>query len=40
MFNQFLAICETGAHLDLMVSQGRAQREMVDGVRHYTLVTE
>jgi hypothetical protein len=38
MFNQFLAICETGAHLDLMVSQGRATREMVDGARHYALV--
>jgi glyoxylase-like metal-dependent hydrolase (beta-lactamase superfamily II) len=38
MFNQFLAICETGAHLDLLVSQGKATREIVDGVRHYALV--
>jgi glyoxylase-like metal-dependent hydrolase (beta-lactamase superfamily II) len=37
-FNQFLAVCETGAHLDLLVSQGRATRELRDGVRHYTLV--
>jgi glyoxylase-like metal-dependent hydrolase (beta-lactamase superfamily II) len=38
MFNQFLAICETGAHLDLLVSQGKATREITDNVRHYTLV--
>jgi glyoxylase-like metal-dependent hydrolase (beta-lactamase superfamily II) len=38
MFNQFLAICETGAHLDLLVSQGRATREIRDDVRHYALV--
>jgi len=37
-FNQFLAVCETGAHLDLLVSQGRATRELRDGVRHYELV--
>jgi glyoxylase-like metal-dependent hydrolase (beta-lactamase superfamily II) len=36
-FNQFLAVCETGAHLDLLVSQGRATRELRDGVRHYAL---
>jgi glyoxylase-like metal-dependent hydrolase (beta-lactamase superfamily II) len=38
-FNQFLAVCETGAHLNLLVSQGRATMEMRDGVRHYALVT-
>jgi glyoxylase-like metal-dependent hydrolase (beta-lactamase superfamily II) len=38
MFNQFLAVCETGAHLDLMVSQGRATTQKVAGVRHYALV--
>ena len=38
MFNQFLAVCETGAHLDLMVSQGRATVQKVDGVRHYALL--
>jgi glyoxylase-like metal-dependent hydrolase (beta-lactamase superfamily II) len=37
VFNQFLAVCETGAHLNLLVSQGRATVEMKDGVRHYTL---
>jgi glyoxylase-like metal-dependent hydrolase (beta-lactamase superfamily II) len=37
-FNQFLAVCETGAHLDLLVSQGRATMTMADGVRHYALV--
>jgi glyoxylase-like metal-dependent hydrolase (beta-lactamase superfamily II) len=37
MFNQFLATCETGAHLDLLVAQGRATREVRDGVRHYSL---
>jgi glyoxylase-like metal-dependent hydrolase (beta-lactamase superfamily II) len=36
-FNQFLAVCETGAHLDLLVSQGRATRDLRDGVRHYAL---
>jgi glyoxylase-like metal-dependent hydrolase (beta-lactamase superfamily II) len=37
VFNQFLAICETGAHLNLLVSQGRATIEIRDGVRHYVL---
>jgi glyoxylase-like metal-dependent hydrolase (beta-lactamase superfamily II) len=37
-FNQFLAVCETGAHLDLLVSQGRATRDLRDGVRYYALV--
>ena len=36
-FNQFIAVCETGAHLDLLVAQGRATRELRDGVRHYAL---
>jgi glyoxylase-like metal-dependent hydrolase (beta-lactamase superfamily II) len=34
-FNQFLAVCETGAHLNLMASQGRLTTEIRDGVRHY-----
>jgi glyoxylase-like metal-dependent hydrolase (beta-lactamase superfamily II) len=37
VFNQFLAVCETGAHLELLVSQGRVERRLVDGVRHYSL---
>jgi glyoxylase-like metal-dependent hydrolase (beta-lactamase superfamily II) len=37
-FNKFLAVCETGAHLDLLVAQGRATRELRDGIRHYALV--
>jgi glyoxylase-like metal-dependent hydrolase (beta-lactamase superfamily II) len=37
-FNQFLAVCETGAHLDLLVAQGRATMTLVDGVRRYVLV--
>jgi glyoxylase-like metal-dependent hydrolase (beta-lactamase superfamily II) len=37
VFNQFLAVCETGAHLDLLVSQGRATRRLEAGVRHYAL---
>jgi glyoxylase-like metal-dependent hydrolase (beta-lactamase superfamily II) len=36
-FNKFLAVCETGAHLDLMVSQGRATMQKRDGVRCYAL---
>jgi glyoxylase-like metal-dependent hydrolase (beta-lactamase superfamily II) len=36
VFNQFLAVCETGAHLNLLVSQGRATMQIRDGVRHYT----
>jgi glyoxylase-like metal-dependent hydrolase (beta-lactamase superfamily II) len=36
-FNKFLAVCETGAHLNLLVSQGRATMTMRDGVRHYAL---
>jgi glyoxylase-like metal-dependent hydrolase (beta-lactamase superfamily II) len=38
MFNQFLAVCETGAHLHVLVSQGRATMVLRDGVRHYALV--
>jgi glyoxylase-like metal-dependent hydrolase (beta-lactamase superfamily II) len=38
VFNQFLAVCETGAHLDLLVAQGRATMQRVDNVRHYTLI--
>jgi glyoxylase-like metal-dependent hydrolase (beta-lactamase superfamily II) len=37
VFNQFLAVCETGAHLQLLVAQGRATMTEQDGVRHYTL---
>jgi glyoxylase-like metal-dependent hydrolase (beta-lactamase superfamily II) len=37
-FNQFLAVCETGAHLDLLVAQARATRELVDGIRRYRLI--
>jgi glyoxylase-like metal-dependent hydrolase (beta-lactamase superfamily II) len=40
VFNQFLAVCETGAHLDLLVSQGRAAMQMRDGVRHYQLTSQ
>jgi glyoxylase-like metal-dependent hydrolase (beta-lactamase superfamily II) len=36
-FNQFLATCETGAHLNLLVAQGRATMSVVDGVRYFTL---
>ncbi len=36
VFNQFLAVCETGAHLDLLVAQGRAQRGERDGVFFYS----
>jgi glyoxylase-like metal-dependent hydrolase (beta-lactamase superfamily II) len=34
-FNQMLAIAETGAHLDLLVAQGRVRVEVVDSVRRY-----
>ena len=34
-FNAMLAIFETGAHLDLLVAQGRLAVEVVDGVRRY-----
>ena len=38
MFNRFMAVCETGAHLELLVSQGLASRRLEDGVRRYKLV--
>jgi glyoxylase-like metal-dependent hydrolase (beta-lactamase superfamily II) len=34
-FNAMLAVFETGAHLDLLVTQGRLTVTDVDGVRHY-----
>ncbi|WIX79013.1 MBL fold metallo-hydrolase [Amycolatopsis carbonis] len=34
-FNQMLAVLETGAHLDLLVSQNKLTVQQVDGVRHY-----
>ena len=34
-FNQMLAITETGAHLTLLVSQGRVTRALADHVYHY-----
>jgi glyoxylase-like metal-dependent hydrolase (beta-lactamase superfamily II) len=37
VFNQFLAVCETGAHLQLLVSHGRATMQELDGVRYYTV---
>lgn len=35
-FNQMLAVLETAAHLDLLVSQDKLKAQLVDGVRHYT----
>ncbi|MGB8651842.1 MAG: MBL fold metallo-hydrolase [Mycobacteriales bacterium] len=35
-FNGMLAVFETGAHLDLLVAQGRLTSRLVDGVRHYS----
>jgi glyoxylase-like metal-dependent hydrolase (beta-lactamase superfamily II) len=35
-FNAMLAIFETGAHLELLVSQGRLSVAVVDGVKHYS----
>jgi glyoxylase-like metal-dependent hydrolase (beta-lactamase superfamily II) len=35
-FNQMLAVLETGAHLDLLVSQGKLAATHVDGVRRYS----
>jgi glyoxylase-like metal-dependent hydrolase (beta-lactamase superfamily II) len=37
LFNKFMAVCETGAHLNLLAAQGRATVELRDGVRHYAL---
>jgi glyoxylase-like metal-dependent hydrolase (beta-lactamase superfamily II) len=36
VFNQTLAVLETGAHLDLLVSQGKLSATHVDGVRRYS----
>jgi glyoxylase-like metal-dependent hydrolase (beta-lactamase superfamily II) len=36
-FNAMLAITETGAHLQLLLAQGRVSTEDSDGVRHYRL---
>jgi glyoxylase-like metal-dependent hydrolase (beta-lactamase superfamily II) len=35
-FNAMLAVLETGAHLDLLVAQGRLKMTVVDGIRAYT----
>jgi glyoxylase-like metal-dependent hydrolase (beta-lactamase superfamily II) len=35
LFNSYMAICETGAHLDVLAEQGRLRREEIEGVRHY-----
>jgi glyoxylase-like metal-dependent hydrolase (beta-lactamase superfamily II) len=35
LFNQCLATCETGIHLDLLAEQGRLHMTETDGVRHY-----
>ena len=34
-FNAMLAVFETGAHLDLLVTQGRSTATDDDGVRRY-----
>ena len=34
-FNQMLAVLETGAHLDLLVAQGRLSSTTIDGLLHY-----
>lgn len=34
-FNQMLAVLETGAHLDLLVTQERLSNTTIDGVLHY-----
>ena len=38
-FNQMLAVLETGAHLDLLVAQGRLSSNTIDGVLHYSSTT-
>ncbi|HEU5035229.1 MAG TPA: MBL fold metallo-hydrolase [Mycobacteriales bacterium] len=35
-FNQMLAVAETGAHLELLVAQGRVEVEVSEGARHYS----
>jgi glyoxylase-like metal-dependent hydrolase (beta-lactamase superfamily II) len=37
LFNRLLALCETGAHLELLVAQGRVTRTDIDGVAHFSL---
>ena len=37
LFNQMLAVGETGAHLDLLVLQGRVRLVEDGGVRHYVV---
>ena len=37
-FNRQLAVQETAAHLDLLVSQGTVRETTVDGVRRYEAV--
>lgn len=37
LFNQMLAVGETGAHLELLVLQDRVSMTDVDGVRHYSI---
>lgn len=37
-FNQMLAVCETAAHLDVLVADGRARRTQEDGVDLYAVV--
>jgi glyoxylase-like metal-dependent hydrolase (beta-lactamase superfamily II) len=34
-FNKMLAVAETGAHLDLLVAQGRLHLSIQEGIRHY-----
>jgi glyoxylase-like metal-dependent hydrolase (beta-lactamase superfamily II) len=38
VFNRQLAVSETGAHLDLLVSQGTASVDAADGVRRYVAI--
>jgi hypothetical protein len=35
VFNAMLAVCETKAHLELLVAQGRLTVALQDGVRVY-----
>lgn len=36
--NQMLAICETAAHLDVLVAQGHLTRSSLEGIQHYGVV--
>ena len=38
VFNQFLAVTETMAHLELLAARDQVRREVHDGVRHYLAV--